>query len=62
MLTPAQRVILLKFAPVIPNLEFEKIFKRNNVKLFFKITTLKAGMADELCPHSQFQEIGVHRF
>ena len=45
-LTPAQRIILSDVSPVIPNSEFEKIFKRNNVKLCSRTSTLKAGMTD----------------
>ena len=45
MLTPVQRVILLNVASVL-NSEFEKILKRKNVKLCFRITTPKAGITD----------------
>ena len=51
MLTPAQKIILSKVSPVIPNSEFEKIFKRNNVKLCSRISTLKAGMTDPEYAH-----------
>ena len=51
MLTPAQRIILSNVSPVIPNSEFEKIFKRNNVKICSRISTLKAGMTDPEYTH-----------
>ena len=50
MLTPAQRVILSNVAPVILNSGFEKIFKRDNVKLYSTIP-LKAGMTDSEYAH-----------
>ena len=46
MLIPAQRIILFNVSPVIPNFEFENIFKKNNVKLCSKISTLETGMTD----------------
>ena len=51
MLTPAQRIILSNVSPVIFNSEFDKIFKRNNVKLCSRISTLKAGMTDPEYAH-----------
>ena len=46
MLTPAERVILSKFALVILSSEFGKIFQKKFVTLCFRITTLKARMTD----------------
>lgn len=46
MLTPVQRIILSNVFPVIPNFEFENIFKKNNVKLCSKISTFKTEMTD----------------
>lgn len=45
MLTPAQRIILSKVSLILN-------FKRNDVKLCVKISTLKAGMTDPEYAHA----------
>ena len=42
ILTLAQRIIFFNVSSVVS--DFENIFKKNNVKLCFKISILKAGM------------------
>ncbi|CAK9796158.1 Transposon TX1 uncharacterized 82 kDa protein [Anthophora quadrimaculata] len=47
MITSAQRIILSNVSPVVPNKSIvEKIFMKYNVRLCFRITPLKTGMAD----------------
>ena len=43
--------MLSNIAPIIPNSAIENMFKRNNIKLYSKITPLKAGITDPNLAH-----------
>ena len=51
MVLPAQRIILSNIAPIILNSAIENMFKRNNIKLYSKITPLKTGITDPDLAH-----------
>ena len=51
MVLRVQRIILSNIEPIIPNSAIENMFKRNNIKLYSKITPLKAGITDPNLAH-----------